>query len=108
VDGGRIDGAVTNEKQETCEGAQVTLIPTGSHRSRAFYKFPNTDAAGKFTIQGIAPGSYKLLAWDKVDNNAVMYDPDFLRAYESAAQTIEVVPGGKQSLDLKLTLNKDQ
>jgi hypothetical protein len=108
VDGGRIDGAVTNDKQEPCEGAQVTLIPIGSHRSRAFYKFPNTDAAGKFTIQGIAPGSYKLLAWDKVDNNAVMYDPDFLRAYEPAAQTIEVAPGGKQSLDLKLTLNKDQ
>jgi hypothetical protein len=105
ADGGQLEGIVTNEKAEPCDGVTVTLIPTGAHRSRGFYKFPTTDAAGKFTIYGIAPGSYKLLAWDNVDNNAVMYDPDFLRPYESAAQTVEIPPGGKKTLDLKLTLN---
>jgi hypothetical protein len=108
ADSGQLEGVVTNDKPEPCEGVTVTLIPTGAHRSRPFYKFPVTDAAGKFTINGIAPGSYKLLAWDKVDNNAVMYDPDFLRPYESNAQTVEILPGSKKTLDLKLTLNKEQ
>jgi Carboxypeptidase regulatory-like domain len=107
ADAGQLDGVVTNEKSEPCDAVTVTLIPTGGHRSRPFYKFPVTDAAGKFTISGIAPGSYKLLAWDKVDNNAVMYDPEFLRPYESNAQTVEVLPGNKKTLDLKLTLNKE-
>lgn len=107
ADGGELEGVVTNEKSEPCEAVTVTLIPTGSHRSRPFYKFPTTDAAGKFTIRGIAPGSYKVLAWDKVNNNAVMYDPEFLRPYESNAQIVEVLPNGKKSIDLKLTLNKD-
>lgn len=108
ADSGQVEGVVTNEKSEPCDGVTVTLIPTGTHRSRPFYKFPVTDGTGKFAITGIAPGPYKLLAWDKVDNNAVMFDPDFLRPYESNAQTVEVLPGGKKTLDLKLTLNKEQ
>jgi hypothetical protein len=108
ADGGQLEGIVTNEKPEPCESVTVTLIPASGHRSRPFYKFPTTDASGKFTITGIAPGTYKVLAWDKVDNNAVMYDPDFLRAYESYAQTVEILPGTKKTLDLKLTLNKEQ
>jgi len=108
TDAGQLEGVVTNEKPEPCSGVTVTLIPASGHRSRPFYRFPTTDANGKFTINGIAPGSYKLLAWDKVDNNAVMYDPEFLRPYESFAQTVEVLPASKKALDLKLTLNKEQ
>jgi hypothetical protein len=107
ADGGQLEGVVTNDKAEPCDSVTVALIPPGAHRSRPFYKFPTTDTSGKFTINGIAPGTYKLLAWDKVDNNAVMYDPDFLRSYESAAQTVEVLPGDKKSIDLKLPLNKE-
>ena len=107
ADGGQISGVVTNENAEPCDGVTVTLIPTGAHRSRPFYKFVTTDAFGKFIFQGIAPGTYKLLAWDKVDNKAVMYDPDFLRPHESAAQTVEIVANDKKALDLKLTLNKE-
>jgi hypothetical protein len=36
-----------------------------------------------------------------------IYDPDFLGPYESNAQTVEVLPGGKKAIDLKLTLNKE-
>ena len=107
ADGGRLEGIVTNEKAEPCDGVTVTLIPTGTHRSRSFYKFDITDASGKFTFQGIAPGTYKLLAWDQVDNNAVMYDPDFLRPYESAAQTVEILANDKKDVELKLTLSKE-
>jgi hypothetical protein len=107
ADGGQISGVVTNENVEPCDGVTVTLIPTGARNSRLFYKFVTTDASGKFTITGIAPGTYRLLAWDKVDNNEVMFDPDFLRPYESAAQTVEIVANDKKTLDLKLTLNKE-
>ena len=107
ADGGRLEGVVTDENAEACNGVTVTLIPTGAHRSRSFYKLDTTDASGKFTIAGIAPGTYKLLAWDKVDNNAVMYDPDFLRPYESSAQTVEIVANDKKNAELKITLNKD-
>ena len=108
ADGGQIAGTVTDENGEPRDGIAVTLIPTGAHRSHEFYSFPTTDASGKFTITGIAPGTYKLLAWDNVDRNAVMYDPDFLAPYESAAQTVEIAANEKKDVDLKLTLNKEQ
>jgi hypothetical protein len=65
------------------------------------------DPARSSALIGVPPRGAQD-AWDKVDNNAVMYDPDFLRPFESAAQTVEVLPGSKKSIDLKLTLNKDQ
>jgi hypothetical protein len=105
-DGGTIEGAVKNEKEEPVDAATVTLVPTGTHRSRPFYKTATTNAAGHFTIGGIAPGSYKLFGWDSVNPNAVMFDPDFLQPYDSAAQKVEVVPNDKRSFDLKLIINK--
>ena len=108
ADAGQVEGIVTTEKSEPAAGATITLVPTGEHRSRPFYKTISTDSAGHFTIRGIAPGSYKLYAWDKVDVNAVCYDPDFLRPYESLGTAIEVRPSDKKVLELKLTVNKEQ
>ncbi len=108
ADGGQIEGIVTSEQSEPCEAATVTLVPTGSHKSPPYHKRAVTDAAGKFTLRGIAPGSYKIYAWDKVDVNAVIYDPDFLRPYEGAAHLIEIVPGDKKTVEARLILNKEQ
>jgi hypothetical protein len=108
ADGGQIEGVVGNQKSEACEDATVTLVPTGAHKSAPYHKRTVSDANGKFTIRGIAPGSYKIYAWDKVDVNAVMYDPDFLRPYEGAAQTIEVLPNDKKTTELKLIVSREQ
>jgi hypothetical protein len=108
ADAGQIDGVVVNQKSEPCDAATVTLVPVGPHRSPPFHKRAVTAATGKFTISGIAPGSYKLYAWDKVDPNAVMYDPDFLRPYEAAAQAIEIAPNDRKTPEVKLILNQEQ
>ena len=51
---GRIDGIVTNETGQPLEGAQVTVVAT---RNGAV-----TNADGRFTILGVAPGSVQLRA----------------------------------------------
>ena len=107
-DSGQIEGVVTNEQSEPCDSATVTLVPAGAHHSAPFHKRAVADAAGKFTIRGIAPGSYKLYAWDKVDPNAVMYDPDFLQPYTGATLNVEILPNDKKTLELKLIVNKEQ
>jgi hypothetical protein len=108
ADGGRIEGIASNDKSEPADGATVTLVPTGEHRSRPFHKSIVVDSAGHFTLSGIAPGGYKLFAWDKVDVNAVIYDPDFLRPYEAVGQAIEVRPGDKKVVELKVVANREQ
>ncbi|HMD72135.1 MAG TPA: carboxypeptidase regulatory-like domain-containing protein [Bryobacteraceae bacterium] len=106
ADGGQVEGHVTNDRSEPCDSAVVTLAPTGSHRSAPFHKRATTDEAGHFVIKGIAPGSYQIYAWDTVDTNAVVYDPDFLRPYAADGQPVEVAPNDKKDLNLKLILNK--
>ncbi len=106
ADGGQIEGHVTNDNSEPCDSAVVTLVPTGVHHSAPFHKWATTDEKGYFLIKGVAPGGYQIYAWDKVDTNAVMYDPDFLRPYLTDGQTVEVSPNDKKDLNLKLILNK--
>jgi protocatechuate 3,4-dioxygenase beta subunit len=105
ADAAELEGVVKNDN-DPAEAATVTLVPTGSHRSSPFYKSAVTDEAGHFTIRGIAPGTYKIIAWDKVNVNAVIYDPDFLRPYETAGRRIAMEPNGKQKVELKLTANQ--
>jgi hypothetical protein len=107
-DGGEITGTVQNEKSEPVDGAEITLLPAGStRRVRSYFRTATADASGHFTLRGVAPGSYRILAWDHVDANAVFYDPEFLKPYEGAGQNLEVQSKGKHTAELKLTLNKD-
>ena len=99
--GGRIDGAVLNN-QQPFSGATVVLIPEANRRSDArLYKATNTDDNGHFSLQGIAPGEYKLFAWEDVENGAYQ-DPDFLRSYEERGKSVRVEEGARLSNQLEL------
>jgi uncharacterized protein (DUF2141 family) len=102
ANGGQIDGKVENDKSEPVDDALVTLVPPGARRNRTFFKSVRTTPDGHFTITGVAPGTYKLYAWDDVEVNAVLYDPDFLRPFETAGQSIQITEGARQAGNLKL------
>jgi hypothetical protein len=104
ADGAEIGGKVMNDK-EPAEGARVTLIPT-TRRSPQFFRNATAGSDGAFHFFAIAPGTYRLIAWNKVNVNAVMYDPDFLRGYDTAGETITVDAGQKKDVELKVTANQ--
>jgi hypothetical protein len=106
ADAAQLEGVVKNDN-DPAEAATVALVPTGSHRSPGFYKSATTDEAGHFTIRDIAPGTYKVFAWDKVNVNAVIFDPEFLRPYETAAQKLSLDPNAKEKVELKLLANRE-
>ncbi len=99
AEGGEVTGAVHDDEQKPTS-ATVALVPTSGYRSPPFFKFATVQDSGAFTIRGIAPGSYKIYAWDKADRNAVMYDPAFLPQFDAAAKTLEIARGEKKSVDL--------
>ncbi len=102
-DGGQVDGAVQNEKQEPVTSASVVLVP--DQRDDAFsYKTTTVDQNGHFTIRGIKPGSYKLFAWDQVEWGQYE-DPDFLKPWEDRGEAITIHQNDKTTKDLKLLLN---
>jgi len=97
ANGGSIEGSVENGGS-----AKVTLIPSDPQRARSLAKAAVAGADGHFSFQAVAPGSYRLLAWEDVDVSAAMYDAEFRKPFEGKGQTVEVAEKQKTTAQLIL------
>ena len=97
---GRIEGSVVNSRQETLPNRTVVLVPDIRLRQRTdLYKVVSTDAAGRFRMRGVAPGNYRLFAWESVETGA-WQDPDFIRASENGGRSIQISEGSNEDVRL--------
>ncbi len=88
--GGRITGVVRSPQNEIVPSGRVVLIPEPAQRDRSdLYKVASLDQYGRFNMQGITPGRYKVFAWDDVPTGAY-FDSEFLRPYEDQAKAVTV------------------
>jgi hypothetical protein len=84
-------------------GARIFLIPERTRRAnRSLYKRGNLNAAGQFTIADIAPGDYKLFAWEFLISGAEE-NAEFLSRYETRGIPVTIRPGTTIT-DIKLDL----
>ena len=97
--GGSVDGQVTGNDEKPASGATVVLVPA-SKRSD-LYKTATTDQNGRFVLRAVAPGSYRLYAWDNLDPGAYE-DPAFLEPYKNQAKNVSVEEKGRVTQDLPL------
>lgn len=95
---GQVDGTVTDDDKPAI-GATVALIPLSKRFD--LYQQGATDQYGRFTIRGVAPGSYQLYAWDSIDYGA-WQDSDFLAVYRNQAKAVTVDEKGRVTQDLPL------
>ena len=99
-DGGRVTGTV----QSAVPGPAaivVTLVPEGRFAERVdLLKTVETDA-GRFTAAGVAPGEYKVFAWELVDEELAGY-AEFRKLLEGKAAAVTVTTGKAQAVDLKV------
>ena len=98
----RVEGSVTDDQGKPLSGVQVVLVPDSSRRSiTRLFKNIATDQQGRFTLRGIAPGEYKLFAFDDLEFGA-QYDPDFLKQHEEKGKTLSLRESSQASVTLKL------
>ena len=98
--GGTVDGLIVNSKGQPVRSATVVLVPDVSLRQRSStFKTTTTDATGAFRVNGVGPGDYKIFAWEAVETGA-WEDPEFLRAYEVRGQSLSVLEGTRQTVQL--------
>jgi hypothetical protein len=100
ANGARVEGQVQNDDSRPAQVAYVTLVAPGSGRDDLF-KGAATGSDGHFAIAGIAPGSYRIYAWDYAVDRAAFYDPDFIKPFENLGQKVQVSEGDKQTVTLK-------
>ena len=90
--GNRIDGTVAVDSGAVFTGAQVVLIPENPARGD-LYEVASADQYGRFSMRGIAPGRYRLFAWEDAPSGAYR-DPEFVERYEEFAEPVEAGQGG--------------
>jgi hypothetical protein len=99
-----LEGRVLNEQGEAIPSAFVTLLAADASQRiyrTDMYKVTSTDAAGRFRLQGVPPGDYKVFAWGGVERGSWM-DPNFMASYESAGQTVKMEEGKMYAVDVPL------
>jgi hypothetical protein len=95
--GGSIQGTAQDAKHNPVAAARITLIPDLPRRENfLLYKTAMSTAMGTFTLNGVAPGSYKLFAWEQIPNGAEQ-DSDFMREYDLLGTSINMTAGLAQT-----------
>ena len=102
TDSGTVQGSVTDNDRRPAAGASIVLVPPDNRRqNRLLYRTTTADVDGRFSIRGVAPGTYRIFAWPGGDVGLFSapidggyYNPRFLARYESGSKTINVTQSG--------------
>lgn len=87
--GGVVDGVVVDESSRPATGIEAVLIPDNQRGRADLFRRATTDGSGKFTIEGVAPGSYKVFAWQALEPYSY-FDPDVLKRFEDRGAAARV------------------
>lgn len=97
----QIDGIVSDDKNRPLPGIQTVLIPNQNRDRVDLFKTATTDQSGRFNMRDVAPGDYKLFAWESLDGFE-FFDPDFLKPYDVLGKSVHVEESTKLAVDTKV------
>lgn len=101
TNGGVVEGVVTDQKGAPVANAVIVAVPEPRLRTRVDrYHKTTSDQSGRFSLRGIPPGDYTLLAWESVDSDAY-YNPEFLKAYESQGVSVRLSEGDRKTMQVQ-------
>src|SRR6185295_11452296 len=100
--GAKVQGSVQDGTKKPFASARVALVPQQARRQNInLYKTALSDAMGNFSFIAVAPGEYKLFAWEAVLNSAWM-NAEFIAKYEDKGQSVTVGSADLPKVELKL------
>ncbi|HLJ88013.1 MAG TPA: carboxypeptidase-like regulatory domain-containing protein [Candidatus Angelobacter sp.] len=98
---GRIDGLAFNSRNEAVRGSYIALLPEGSTQIDSdLIRRTRADGNGKFSLDGLPPGSYRLLAWEDINLEEMVNNPDLFRPYEKDSQAVRIEEQGQYSVSI--------
>lgn len=97
--GGVVAGVVRGNKDEPISNGTVVLIPADKENLH-LYRTASTDQFGVFSITGVPPGDYGVLAWNGGQGKGYL-DPVFLKAVENQATKVVVQRGFTNTINVR-------
>jgi hypothetical protein len=79
----------------------VVVIPDRFRDRKELFKSVSADQDGRFTISTIAPGDYKVFAWESIEPFS-WFDPEILRREEQAGKPIRFEESSRMRVDLRV------
>jgi hypothetical protein len=99
--GAKVAGTIASTDNNPEPGVTVVLAP---EKRLAFLADPfrtaTTDQNGRYQIQGLRPGSYRVYAFEHLEPGAYE-DEDWLKGFADRAQTLRISEATQETLDLK-------
>jgi hypothetical protein len=94
-------------------GGWTSYTPLGEQVGAHIYCIPLADSSGQFTeiwvnpdgnfvSTGLAPGAYRMLAFDRAQPELEYRNPEAMRAYEAKGPVVRVVGGQKDHVTLQV------
>ncbi|HEV8145318.1 MAG TPA: carboxypeptidase regulatory-like domain-containing protein, partial [Bryobacteraceae bacterium] len=98
----QVNGVVRNAKGETAKDTMLTLWQSVDETGAPeFIRSFRTDENGSFRFTSLAPGEYRIAAWEQVDGGLVS-NPDFRKQFESSAVTVKLQENSRENVEVKV------
>jgi hypothetical protein len=99
---GKIEGSVESAIGGIPARADVVLVPALQRRNNImYYDRATIDSKGRFTFSGIAPGEYRVFAFEQLADGAEQ-NPQFIARYETLGQSVTVSSSTTKEMRLRL------
>ena len=92
---GSLQGQVLDDQKQPSVGAVITVFadnPAQRIYRTDMYKITSTDTNGRFQLQNLRPGDYRLFAWENVERGTWI-DSTFLKIHEDRGVTVRIEEG---------------
>lgn len=97
---GEVDGTVQDENGQPASGAVVTLLPDPPNpEQEQLYHTAATDQNGSFQVKNVAPGNYRVYAWEDLEAGA-QYDAELLKPHSGKSERITIDENGHAQVTL--------
>ncbi len=106
--GGHIEGVLYDAKDQPTRGSILLVPDVPQPGPPDLFRRSSADAKGKFTLRGVAPGSYRLVAMESVDLDTEINAPDFLRTMGNRGDGLIVEERGQYTVSLRLQSSDDR
>jgi len=102
MNGGSAQGRVIDSSGKPVPNARAVLVPESARRQRGdLYKNVATDESGRFQLTGIAPGTYRLFAWERIEDGA-WQDPQFIRLFEDKGTPLQIRENQQATIETRV------
>jgi hypothetical protein len=97
----RIEGVVTDDRLQPVPGVQAVLVPDRNRERVELFKAVMTDPAGHFSMGAVAPGDYKLFAWEGLENYGY-FDAELVKQSELSGKPVHVDESGSMTVQTRI------